>query len=331
MALSISDKAILYRELAKLVNADFHLDRAVVLLLGQDPPAQRRDFLQRLQTGLARGQGIASAMEQENMANTTGMERALVSAGERSGRLGECLSHLERYFSALDAGVRQARGALLYPILLAHLAMVLPELPAAASAGDWSGVLPRVIVLLGMFWAMLFLAWRAWRALSAAGASSAAVDRWLGKIPLAGGVRRHWALARFAQVFHSGLLAAMRVSEVALIAGEASQSGRFLAGARAASAKINTGGTLASSLGDTGAFPRPFVDGVATAEEAGTVDREMLRWAELETQEAREATQRAAEWLPRLFYALVALYVIYRIVSMFMGIYAPLLQDAGAP
>lgn len=327
MALSISDKATLYRELAKLVNADFHLDRAVVLLLGQNPPAARRDFLQRLQNGLARGQGIASAMGQENAANTTGMERSLASAGERSGRLGECLSHLERYFTALEAGVRQARGAILYPLVLAHLAIVLPELPAAAREGDWSVVLPRVIVLLGVFWAALLLAWWLWRTLAAAGARSPAADGWLGRIPLVGGVRRHWALARFAQVFHSGLLAAMRVSEVALIAGEASQSGRFREGARLASERITGGATLSAALGSTSTFPRPFVDGVATAEEAGTVDREMLRWAELETEEARDATQRAAEWLPRLFYALVALYVIYRILSMYMGIYAPLLQE----
>jgi type II secretory pathway component PulF len=150
---------------------------------------------------------------------------------------------------------------------------------------------------------------------------SAVADRLLGRIPLLGKVRQHWALARFSQVSHAGLLAAMRLSEVTRMAGEASQSGRLLHAAQTAAPRIESGGRLAESLRATQTFPRAFVDGIATAEEAGTLDQEMQRWADLETEEATEATARAAEWLPRLFYAVVALYIICRIVTMFFGIY----------
>lgn len=319
--LSISDKAILYRELAKLVGADFHLDRAVTLMLGQNPPAARRDFLTGLERGLARGAGIASALEVENASLAGGLERSLVKAGEQSGRLGESFAHLAKYFAALAAGAKQARGAILYPLVLAHLGILLPELPQALSSGDWSAAIPRVLVLIGVLWLVLFLFWWAWKNLTESASRSAVADRWLGRIPLLGKVRQHWALARFSQVSHAGLLAAMRLSEVTRMAGEASQSGRLLHAAQTAAPRIESGERLAESLRTTQTFPRTFVDGIATAEEAGTLDQEMQRWADLETEEATEATARAAEWLPRLFYALVALYIIYRIVTMFFGIY----------
>ena len=78
------------------------------------------------------------------------------------------------------------------------------------------------------------LGFGAWWA-AKAGARSPAVDGLLNAIPLVGSVRRHWALARFCQVFHTGLLASFRMSETLELAGDASQSARLReAGHRAA-------------------------------------------------------------------------------------------------
>jgi hypothetical protein len=62
------------------------------------------------------------------------------------------------------------------------------------------------------------------------------------------------------------------------------------------------------------AFPLSFVHSIATAEEAGTLDREMNSWAAAEMIEAQESLQVASSnWLPKIFYAGVVLYVAYRI------------------
>ncbi len=326
MQLTAADKATLYRELAKLIDADFHADRAVNLLAGQNPSAPKKAFLDGLQRGMAKGDSIAKALEQENRSLVTGLEIALVTAGETSGRLAEPFEHLARYFAAVDAGVRQARSAMVYPLILVHLGIVLPELPALiVGTGGPSPVVP-ILTKLTVFWLLALVGWQMWKALSAAAVKSAAIDRFLCRIPLIGKARQHWALARFTQVFHAGLLAAMRMSHVARIAGDASQSGMMSEGAESAATRIEGGAQLAPSLRETHAFPRMFVDSVATAEEVGSLDKEMHRWAAAETELAGEAMQRMAIWLPKAGYAIIVLYVAWRIISMFMGVYAPVFK-----
>lgn len=322
--MKLSEKASLYRELAKLVGAAFHLDRTLELLLGQHPSHARRTWLEGLQNGLAAGQSVAEAVETHNSAFSDGLEVALISAGERSGRLADAFGHLARYFEAWELGLRQMRSAMLYPLVLAHLGVVLPELPAIVTAGMLGGEDHpgrRLVLTVLLLWLAVLLLVLGWRWLSRKGIESAAVEGWLWRVPLVGRVRRHWALARFAQVFHACLLAGLRMTECMLLAGEAAHSGMLRRAAGDAAKKIAQGEMIAGAMADVHGFPISFVHSVATAEEAGTLDREMNSWAAAEMIEAQESLQQAGTWLPRLFYAGVVVYVAWRILGMVAGYY----------
>ena len=60
------------------------------------------------------------------------------------------------------------------------------------------------------------------------------------------------------------------------------------------------------------------------AEQSGTLDQELGRWALAEAQLAARAQDRAAEWMPRIFYVLVVIYVAWRIIGMFTGYFQTL-------
>jgi type II secretory pathway component PulF len=259
------------------------------------------------------------------------LELALIEAGERSGRLSDAFSHLARYFEAWDVAMRQALGAVIYPLVLAHLGIVLPELLALvmASMEGQNLSLRGVFMPLAVLWLILLSSFLLWRWLSPRGAESAVIDEWLGRIPLIGGVRRHWALARFAQVFHACLLASMRMTECMQLAGAASHSGLLRRASKDAAQRIAAGETIAGAMADVHGFPVVFVHGTATAEEAGTLDHEMNRWAAAETIEANDAVQRAAQWLPKVGYGIVVLYVSYRIIGM-IGYYGGMLKQLEA-
>lgn len=330
--MKLSEKALLYRELAKLVGSDFHLDRSIDLLLKQQPSHARRTWLLGLQRGLGEGKSITESLTTHCESFTGTLELALIDAGERSGRLADGFRHLSRYFEAWDMAVRQALGALIYPLVLAHFGIVLPELPAMVTASmqgePWS--LRSMLMPLAILWLILLSSFLLWRWLSRLGATSAAVDAWLGHIPLIGGVRRHWALARFAQVFHACLLASMRMTECMQLAGAASHSGLLKRASRDAAQRIAAGETISGAMADVHGFPLVFVHGTATAEETGTLDHEMNRWAAAETIEAGDAVQHAAQWLPRVAYGLVVLYVAYRIIMMMTGYYGGMLKQLEA-
>lgn len=327
--MKLSEKASLYRELAKLVGSSFHLDRSIDLMLRQQPSHARRTWLQGLRLGLQEGKGVATSITEHCGEFSDALEFALIDAGERSGRLSDAFSHLARYFEAWNIAVKQAIGAMIYPLVLAHLGILLPELPTIVTATmeDRPITYGGIFMPLAILWLILLSLFLLWRWLSRLGAHSAAVDRLLGHLPLIGSVRRHWALARFSQVFHACLLASMRMTECMLLAGSASHSGMLRHASRDAAQRIAAGETIAGAMADVHGFPIVFVHGVATAEEAGTLDHEMNRWAAAETIEAGDAVNRAAQWLPKLAYAIVVLYVAYRILSMMTSFYGGMMKQ----
>ncbi|MEZ5384577.1 MAG: type II secretion system F family protein [Prosthecobacter sp.] len=331
--MKLSEKALLYRELAKLVGADFHIDRSLNLLLRQQPSHARRTWLQGLQRGLEEGKGVADSLREHSSHFVGTLELALIDAGERSGRLNDAFSHLARFFEAWDVAMRQAMSAMIYPLVLAHMGIILPELPGVVTASmngesfTWRSALLPLLVL----WLIILSLFLIWRWLSRLGAHSATVDAWLGRIPLIGSVRRHWALARFSQVFHACLLASMRMTECIQLAGAASHSGKLVRASEDAAKRIAAGETIAGAMADVHGFPMVFVHAVATAEEAGTLDHEMNRWAASESIEAADAVQRASQWLPKVAYGIVVLYVAYRIITMMTGYYGGVMQQFQLP
>ena len=67
----------------------------------------------------------------------------------------------------------------------------------------------------------------------------------------------------------------------------------------------------------SGGFSAGFLASVATAEHAGSLNREMERLAVAQWEEAERAVQALEEWVPRLGYALVSVWIIFRIFSFY--------------
>lgn len=321
------DKATLYRELAKLTDAALHLDRSLDLLLAKDAHPLRQRFLQGMKRGLAEGMSLAESVRKHDQELVTGLETALIEAGERSGRLGMAFNHLARYFAAMDGAGQKARQALIYPLILAHLAILLPELPSLVVTAEGDHPLRRLVLGLVVLWLFLFGISAAWRWLSDKAVASPAADAWLNRTPFLGSARRHWALARFCQVSHSCLLASLNMAETVQLAGLASQSGLLARACKAAAEEIHNGQPLGDALAGGGAFETDFVHAIATAEEVGKVDEELARWATVETLAAHEAVDRASQWLPKAGYAVVVIFVAWRIITMMQGIYGGMLRQ----
>lgn len=321
MSMSVKDKARIYRELGKLFAASFPMDKSVAMLLDQHPGGARHEFLEGIDRGLSQRLGFAESLSTYNHRIASNLERSLITAGERSGRLAEACEHLAHYFETWHKGIREARCAMVYPLLLLHVGIVVPEVSRSILVGQLSGqdvsahLWPAVLWRIGLFWVALVVVWQFWRWATRASATSEAIDRVINLLPLIGNVRRHWALARFCQVFHSALLASMRITECLHMAGDASQSGIVRKGADLAARQVAGGESLASSLVQSKRFPRLFTNAVQTSEASGVLDVEFARWAQAETDLATESQRSAAEWYPKALYFLVLGYVAARIVG----------------
>ncbi|SKB01238.1 Type II secretory pathway, component PulF [Prosthecobacter debontii] len=324
--MNAAEKTALYRELAKMIQAGFHLDRSLTLLLAQKTPPASRQFALGLQRGLAEGHSLTEALRLHNSSLITGLDLAMIQAGEHSGQLSTAFGHLAHYYEASSKATRQMRSAMVYPLILLHLAILLPEIPAAVSRGDAEGFLSRVGGAFLLLWIGLGCAGWIWKRVNLMAAHSQAMDAQLNRLPWLGAARRHWALARFCRVFHAGLLSSIRISTVCQMAGEASQSGLLKAGSEKAAQDVEAGEPLASALASSNGFDTLFVNAMATAEEVGRLDEEMARWAEWESENAEQALQRASLWIPKIGYAIIVVFVVYRIYAMVAGYYGEVRQ-----
>lgn len=326
------EKTELYRELAKLTEADFHLDRSLTLLLSQKKRPASRAYLAGLKQGLAEGKSVAQTVRDYAPDKACTLDLALIEAGERSGKLGGAFNHLARYYSSVESARKKARGALVYPLILLHLAILLPELPAAIAGTSLGlGFGGRAALGVGGLWLIILGLWAVWHWLERRALTSPRLDRGLGRIPLIGPVRRHWSMARFCQVFHAGLLAALRMSEICRLAGEAAQSGLLKSGSEEAAGRIESSGEpLAEALAASGSFDTLFINSVATAEEAGRLDEEFARLAAMENITAAQSLERASVWLPKIGYTLIVLFVLYRIFSMLQAYYGGVMRQLEA-
>ncbi|HSJ01577.1 MAG: type II secretion system F family protein [Verrucomicrobium sp.] len=316
-------RAQLYHEFAKLLGAGMHLDRSVELLLEQHPPIPLRNFLNGIKKGLSERLGLTESIVRHNALQVSPLEVSLLSAGEKGGRLEDSCEHLASYFELRQKSRDKAIGALIYPLLLLHVGVLFPDFTKLMGGGGFTDYLLQTAGRLVVVWfvlGVLAIGW--WFSLRLA-AASPGMDRILNSIPLLGGARRHWALARFCQVFQTGLLAALRISDVLRMAGQASQSALLVAASEVAALKVEEGSALAPALKSTGSLPVSMASAIDTAEQTGTLDLEMGRWARAEAELASRSQDRAAEWLPRIFYVLVLLYIAWRVISMALSYMGP--------
>jgi len=321
MALTEKQKETLHLELGKMIGAGLPFDRALSSLLGQKNKPAIQSWLQALRDGLKSRKSIAEALrDTEGRHGTTPLETTMIAAGERSGHLDEAFLNLSGFFGLIHRTKRKIRSALIYPMILLHLAILLPAIPKglASNAGMRPVLIQTAFTILAL-WALLIILWIVGSSLVKMASRSVGADTLLNRIPFFGKTRRYLAMSRFASVNRMQLLAGQLVSKGLRAAGEASASGRVLAASNRGAVSVEEGSTLSNALDGEAALELDFRRGLATAEEVGGLDEEMGRWAQIYEERAIAAADAAAEWIPRIFYFIVAGVVTWQLIQMVLG------------
>lgn len=313
------EKAHLYTEIAKLLQAGFSLEKTLETLKHHPLCPGSRHFVCSLEAYLLRGHSISESVALIDEIKIEEVERNLVLAGERSGRLAEVFEHLSDYFERRRQTQRAITRGLLYPAVLLHLGVILFALPQAV-AGDAAPAIASAVTTLLFFYAVGAATYFAYRFLHKRSLSERGTDQLLGHLPVVGQLRRTLALERFAEVFRIYIQSAFRPSEAIAAAGEASQSGYLRQEATQVSQQLVDGNDrLGSLLLSHEAFPKEFAASMSTAEEAGTLDKELDRWSKYYSESSREAFARFESWLPKIIYTCIATYIVWQIVSWYLG------------
>jgi type IV pilus assembly protein PilC len=162
--------------------------------------------------------------------------------------------------------------------------------------------------------------------LSDTGATSRVVDSLLRCIPLIGAIRRNFAVSRFCSTYEMQLGAGVNVMDALKAAGRASRSGLIATTVARALPEVLKGGQVGPLLSRGNAFSEDMLRDLTVAEQTGRLDEELDRLAEAHRRAALSKLDILAEWVPRLIYIGVLMYVGYRIVSFYAG-YMKTIED----
>ena len=316
VSLSLRDKQSLYHSLAQLVRSGIPFPSALDNLARTTRGGMRK-VIGRLKVGVTSGQTVGEAFARQRPA-VGEMEVGVITAVERAGRLEHGLAQLAEYFGALA----QARTGILkkcaYPVFVLHLGVFVFGLKTLLGGGLGS-FLRETCGLLGLLYGVAIVIALVVPLLRNAAARSALPDALLRWLPLVGGIRRALSTARFCATYEMQLNAGINVIDALQAAQRASQSGLIRATVARAIPEVRAGAQVGGLLAVGGVFPEPMIRSFCIGEQTGELDVELLRLAAEYRAEGLARIDTLAEWLPRLLYCAVVIYIGWGVVTWYQN------------
>ncbi len=314
VSLRFREKQSLYHNLGQLLRSGVTFPAALRSLVPSARGGLRR-LLAQLNRAIENGSTVAEAFAAQRPA-VSEMEAGIVAAVERAGRLDRGLTQLAAYFGALAAARSSAWKKAAYPIFVLHFGILALGVKTLVTDGV-GPFLREVGPLFALVYGIALLVALAVPALSDASATSAAMDALLRCVPLVGAIRRNFAVSRFCSTYEMQLGAGVNVMDSLKAAGRASRSGLIAAAVARALPQVAQGSQVGPLLSAGSAFPESMLRDFTVGEQTGRLDEELDRLAEEHRRVALAKLDTLAEWVPRIIYIGVVVYLGYRIVDFY--------------
>ncbi len=331
--------ALTTRQLATLVASGMPLDQALSAVSEQaDHPGAKR-VLGEIREQVAAGEPLAAAMSRFPR-TFSDLYRGLVAVGAETGQLGGVLSRLADYLDARQAQRQQFTMAMIYPALITLIALaviatlliyVVPQIVAVYQQSKQTlPFLTRALIATSDFLRATGIYWL----LALVAVTTGAVwllrrDPWrerahatLLRTPVIGNVLRGLDTARFAST-----LAILTGSGAPLLRGLETAAGVVWAipikrAARAASALVREGVSLARALASQRVFPPLLVHLVANGEQSGELPAMLDRAA----REQEQDVARRLNWLAALIQPLLIVFMGAMVLILVLAVMLPIVS-----
>ncbi len=325
------------RQLASLVGAGLPLERALASLADNADNERERALVQHLRAEVNAGSALATALASEP-AVFDDSYRAVVAAGEASGRLGQVLQQLADEREAAEALRQRVWSAALYPAIVTVLSVaivlflmtyVVPQVAQAFSAGR------RALPTLTVVMLHLSRGLREWGWLLALGTGAGIaglivlrrqpgwrlrLDRlWL-RVPLLGALSRQYDTARFTATLALLVAAGVPLLRAVHTAALTLRNHALRQDAMEALTLVREGAPLAAALATRPAFAGPLITFARLGEQTGQLGELLQRAAQQMAADVQRRTLRLATLLePALILAMGAV-VLLIVLSVMLPI-----------
>lgn len=300
--ISVSDLALVTRQLATLVQAGLPLDEALTAVSQQCDKTRLKNIMLAIRAGVLEGKTLADSFaEYPHIFDS--LYRSMVAAGEVSGSLDGVLLRLADYTEQRHAIRQKTQLALLYPTILSFvavavvaglLAFVVPQVVEQfVTAGQDLPMATQILIALSdgvrSFWLFvlvgLTLVIAGFKWASKREHLSLIIHRNLLYFPVLGKVILGINVARFSRTLSILISSGVPLLDALKISGKVLNNNCLRLAVAGAASKVHEGTSLNRALAETGYFPPMMLHMIANGEKSGELDNMLERIADNQDRE----------------------------------------------
>jgi len=298
-----------------MIDSGVPIRESLYTLSGQYSGRAEKVFV-KLADDVATGRplGDAMALQPESFDPLT---VAMVRSGESVGRLEENLDGLAENLERSRKLLMRLITGFVYPGLLLHAAIFIPNLLVLLQQGFWAYVVacvPPLLILYGVVIGLWF-GHQLFRETTAYGGL-------LISLPVVEKI----VYARFARslaILYQGGVPLARAVEMA---GAASGNGSVREELDEVAVEVSAGSQLGEALRYSPRFPEMVLNMIRTGETTGRLDATLRKVAQYYEDSADATIERTARLLPVFAYLMVAGYIAYIVFTMWGNVYGQVLR-----
>jgi general secretion pathway protein F len=336
--LSGGELALVTRQFATLVRAGLTIEDCLNVLIEQSESARVRAILAGVRGRLLEGQSLARSLAAFPEAFPE-IYRAMIDAGEQSGKLAEVLERLADYAENREALRSKILLAFIYPALVTLVALgvislllvyVVPQVTRVfANTGQTLPWATRALIAISDFvragvWVWVAAIVAAVAAARLALRNPATRARWhafLLRVPVVGRLARGINAARFSDTL--GILTASGVPLLNALQSAVQVVGNLpmRAAVEDTVRQVREGGSLARSLGRAKLFPPLVVHLIASGEATGRLDSMLARAADAQARELEGWVKTLTAILEPALILTMGLIVLFIVIAILLPIF----------
>ena len=307
--IKLKDISLFCKQMSVMLNSGIPLNNAVDILEQQTDAKNLKASLKVISKSLKEGSQLSKAMlDQEGM--FPDLLIRMVQAGEKTGKLDEVLEKMSEHYNKELKTSRQIRGAMIYPAVLAFLAvaavlaLLYIVIPSFSGIFEQSGMdmpLPTRIVLAASnfvrsYWyilfgvtgilVFLFLRYRSTEA------GRYQLDRLKLNLPVIKGPMQKIVTARFASTLAILTSAGIPLVEAIESAAATTNNAVVIEKMKIANEGLQKGERLTGMITSTGLFPPMMLSMVKIGEESGSLESMLVKTSDYYEEELETAIKQ---------------------------------------
>ena len=328
----LSRRAELYHQLGAMLSAGVPLIRGLEMTAANPSARPLREIVYQLVTHLKTGLTFTESMTQAQ-GSMPEFDVALLSVGEKSGRLDSSFRQLADYYAARAKIIRDTISGLVITLATLHVFLLVFPLGLMVLFvqglffNNYSQCIPFLIqkaVVFGVGYLGVFLLIYAcqgnrgeyWRSL---------VEAVTGVVPLLRTARRYLALARLSAALEALVSSGVSILEAWQLASAASGSPRLHRTVASWSHDLDAGVTPGELVNRAPYFPEMFANLYNTGEQSGQLDDTLHRLKVYFEEEGFRKLRVFTRVMNGTIYAILVVMVAINVIGFYVGYFNSLL------